>query len=162
MSTRKAASFLLRAVRRHSPSDSHDWASAMLREMDAIESDRAAVFWALGSSTAILGHWGRRSWANGVGARFFGILSGVGLAGVLALCAFGLLLLAFHFFPSSVDGRMPWLAWLIVIAIPMMIFSIAAVALWRTRRPLAVGVLLSATALGTHFVIALATHRNYQ
>jgi hypothetical protein len=45
--TRRLASKLLRAILRHSSADSQEWANAMLRELDFIENDWAALFWAL-------------------------------------------------------------------------------------------------------------------
>jgi len=54
--TRRLALRLLRVVVRNASSDSRDWADAMLRELDFIESDWAALFWALGSTTAIFRH----------------------------------------------------------------------------------------------------------
>ena len=54
MSTpRRLASRLLHEVARHSSSDSRDWANAMVRELDFIKSDWAALLWALGSTSAI-------------------------------------------------------------------------------------------------------------
>ena len=57
MSTvRRFAAKLLRPVICHAPDESQDWANAMLRELDFIESDWAALLWALGSTTAIFRH----------------------------------------------------------------------------------------------------------
>jgi hypothetical protein len=57
MSTvRRFASKVLRVVIRHASDESRDWANAMLRELDFIESDWAALLWALGSTTAISRH----------------------------------------------------------------------------------------------------------
>jgi hypothetical protein len=47
----------------HRPT-AQDWANAMLRELDFIESGWAALFWALGSTTAIYRYSSRglRAW----------------------------------------------------------------------------------------------------
>ena len=63
---RRLAARLLRGVLGLSPEESHDWARAMLAELEFIEGDWAALFWALGSATAILRHAARnwRSWIS--------------------------------------------------------------------------------------------------
>jgi hypothetical protein len=53
---RKLATGLLRAVLRLVPEESRQWATAMLHELDFVDGDWAALFWALGSVTAILRH----------------------------------------------------------------------------------------------------------
>jgi hypothetical protein len=52
---RLAFAILSTAVRRASPG-LREWGNAMLREMDFIEGDWAALFWALGSATALFKH----------------------------------------------------------------------------------------------------------
>jgi hypothetical protein len=47
---------------------------------------------------------------------------------------------------------------LAVIVVPETIFLVAAVALWRNRRPMAVGLVLSAVILVAHVVVHLTTH----
>jgi hypothetical protein len=143
----------------------------MLRELDFIENDWAALFWALGSTTAIFRHSiprGLRAWfgkhsgreeelmVKNIGKKAVGIASGVAIAGVVAICAFGVVRLLFHFFPAWDLGPVPW--WVAVILIPEMIFVVAAVALWRKRRLMAVGILLSAVTLVTHVIVHVATH----
>jgi len=165
---RKVATKLMRAVLRHSAAESHDWASAMLRELDFIESDWAALVWAFGGVTALFRRSSRRlcsllmnrlgheeGWMNDLRKRAVGIVSGVGIAAALA---FSLLYLASHFLPFADPERMPRLAWLIVITLPEVSFIFAAIALWRKRRSMAVGILLLAIVLATHFAIHLATH----
>ncbi len=169
--TRSLASKLLHMVLRHSPADSQDWANAMLRELDFIENDWTALFWALGSTTAIFRHSVRefRPWfgnrtghreepMNNIGKRAVGVASGVVIAGALVVCAFGLLLLAAYLFPSWGLDHLEWTHWLTVIVIPEAIFIVAAVKLWRKRGPMAVGILLSAIVLAVHFAIHVATH----
>jgi len=167
---RKVASTLLRFVLRHSPPNSGDWAAAMLGELEYIESDWAAMFWALGSTMAIFRH-SLRSWRgwfpgksfgkrnlmpNGTGNRTTGILTGAAIAGMLVVCAFGAVDLLFHLFPKWDLGPMPW--WMAVIVIPEIIFVVSIVLLWRRRRPMALGILLTAIILATHFAVHIATH----
>jgi hypothetical protein len=143
----------------------------MLRELDFIESDWEALSWALGSTSAIFRHFiprGLRTWlgkesgreqepmVKDIGKKAAGIASGVVIAGVVAIGAFGLVRLSFFFFPEWELGGVPW--WLAAIVIPEMIFVIAAVALWRKRRLMAVGILLSAATLVTHVIVHVATH----
>ena len=53
---RRLAYRLLNSVVRHVSPNSQDWASAMLRELDFVESDWGALLWALGSVTALFRH----------------------------------------------------------------------------------------------------------
>jgi len=168
--TRRMATRLLAFVVRHTSSQSQEWANAMLRELDFIESDWAAFFWALGSTTAIFRHAGRGLMAmlgksagekeergmKDIGAKAAGIASGVLIALGVVVCAFGLLWIWFHFFPVPGMGPVPW--WVAVIIIPEAIFVVAVASLWRKRKPVAVGILLLAITLMTHFIFHLATH----
>jgi hypothetical protein len=168
--TRRFASKLLRFVIRHSPSGSQDWGEAMLRELDFIESDWAALLWALGSTTAIFRHSARELRAkmgkhdpreekpmiNNIGKRTAGIVTGIAIAAVLIVSAFGLVHLLFYFVPAWDLRPMPWL--IAAVAISEAIFIYAVVTQWHKRRPMAVGILLSALVLVTHVVVHVATH----
>ena len=55
---RNLASQVLSTVLSHAPPEAREWAEAMLRELDYIDGDWAALFWALGSTTAIFRRWG--------------------------------------------------------------------------------------------------------
>ena len=170
--TRKLASRLLRAVVRHSSSDSRDWASAMLGELDYIESDWAALFWALGSAGAIFRHSVPRGFRAWFGKRLHreeglmlnirknaaGALSGVVLAVGVLVGAFGLVRLLFVLFPVADLKRVQWAELLAVIVVPETIFIVAAVALWRKKRSMAVGIVMSAITLVAHVVVHLTTH----
>jgi hypothetical protein len=165
---RKIATGLLRAALRYSSAESQEWASAMLRELDFIESDWAALFWALGGTTAIFGHSGDRLlvWLgkqfglkedgmNDFQKRAVGVISGVGIAVAVTIC----LLVVIHL--SGNPERIPWIAWTVIATLTEIGFVIAAIALWRKRRPMAVGILVSAALLGTHFVMHLASHGSH-
>jgi hypothetical protein len=167
---RRMATRLLAFVVRHTSSGSQEWANAMLRELDFIESDWAALFWALGSTTAIFRRVGRGLMAmlgrrpvkkeelkmKDVGEKAAGIASGVLIALGVVMCAFGLLWLWFHFFPVPGIGPVPW--WVAVIVIPESIFVVAVASLWKKRKSVAVGILLLAITLMTHFIFHLANH----
>jgi hypothetical protein len=170
---RRLSSRLLHAVVRHASSDSQGWARAMLRELDYIDSDWAALFWALGGTTAIFRYsvprevralierHSNRSQAlmmNNIGQKATGVISGVVIAVAVLASAFGLVRLLFSLVPAWDIERMPWAEWLTVIVVPETIFIVTAVAVWRRRRSMAIGILLSAITLITHFVFHLATH----
>jgi hypothetical protein len=143
----------------------------MLRELDFIESDWSALFWAIGSATAIFRHSvprGLKAWlvkcldqkeglgSESTGKKAVGLISGIVIAVAVAGCAFGLVSLIFYLFPAWDFGPVPW--WVGMMVIPEMICIGAAIALWRKRRLMAVGILLSAVTLGTHFIIRVTTH----
>jgi hypothetical protein len=143
----------------------------MLRELDFVSGDWAALFWALGSAAAIFRHAGRnwRLWLthlnrhreermNSTGKKAIGVVSGAVSAIMLVACAFGLLRLTDILFPSLSIANTEWTHWFSIIVIPEAIFIAAAVVLWRKRRPIAAGVLLTAVAIGLHVVIHVAGH----
>jgi hypothetical protein len=167
---RKIAVSLLRIVLRHSPTESQQWANAMLQELEFIEGDWEALFWALGSTTAIFRHSGGRLWVwvarqfgyeegrmNDFQKRALGGLSGVGIAAAVTICFMVLVHGTAHVFGFD---NSPWLPRVAVVMAWVMevLFVGAVIALWRKRRPVAVGILLSAILLGTHFAIYMSTH----
>jgi len=168
--SRRFASKLLRFVIRHSAPDSQTWGNAMLRELDFIESDWAALLWALGSTTAIFRHSARALWArmgkqdlqkerprvNSNGNKAAGIAAGIAIAAILIVTALSAVQLLFYFFPAWDLRPMPWIMAAFVISEAIFIFAV--VTLWRKRRPMAVGILLSAVLVVTHVIIHLATH----
>ncbi len=87
-----------------------------------------------------------------------GTLSGVGIALGVLLTAFGLVRLLLVIFPASTLKAVESAEMLSVIVVPEIIFLVAARALWRNKRPMAVGLVLSAVVLVAHFVIHLTTH----
>jgi hypothetical protein len=56
MTIRRLASVILAASVRWASPEVREWGKAMLREMDFVEGDWAALFWALGSATALFRH----------------------------------------------------------------------------------------------------------
>lgn len=167
------ASGLLRTATRYSPAETRDWASAMLRELDSIESDWAALLWATGGMSVAFRSVGRAlkgslgtciqekgQLKKGIAKQVAGAVSGILIAAVLAICAYGLYRFFVHSFPSIEMGRVPWVAWLTVIAVPEMTFIAFVVGQWRRNRSMAVGIMLSGTVLAVHFAIHIMNHWN--
>ena len=161
---RGCAKWLLEMVLRCAPRHCEQWASAMLSELDFIEGDWAALFWALGSAATIVRYCGlelarigfrRREEADmkDVAWVFAGVLASL----VLIVCAMGVFHLAEYFFPPMKQS-IPWPTWLVVFLLPETLFVIGAVRFWRKRRPMAVGVLLAAAIFATHFVMHIVSH----
>jgi hypothetical protein len=160
---------LLRAALRLAPEESREWALAMIRELEFIENDWAALFWAMGSAAAILRHAvnGWRSCMkhkaeedtrmNDKGKKALGV--GIGLLSSLMLvgCAFALLRIAALLFPGLGIDRLEWTHWLTVIVIPEAIFVTAAALLWRKKGPVAAGILTTALVVGLHVAVHLAS-----
>jgi hypothetical protein len=167
---RKIATGLLRAVLRASSEESREWAAAMLQELEFIEGDWEALFWALGSTTAIFRHSGGRIWVwlgrrfeyeegrmNDFQKRAVGVISGVGIAAAVTICFMVLVHGSAQIFGFT---HSPWMVkFAMLMAIVMeVLFVFTVVALWRKRRPMAVGILLAAILLGTHFAMYMSTH----
>ncbi len=168
---RRLAAALLRAALCFAPQVTREWAGAMLRELDFVPGEWAALLWALGSVTAIARHAGR-NWMHGIkqpethqeksmnskAKKAVGIASGAISAVLLTGCAFALLRIMDLLFPGLKIAQTEWTHWLTIIVIPEAIFIVAAIALWRRRGPVAVGILLTAIAIGLHAVIHIAGH----
>ena len=165
---RTLAARLLKAVVRLVPDETREWAVAMLRELDFIDGDWAAFFWALGSTTAILRHaisvW--RTWLelkqkkeagmNNTGKKALGV--GLGILSALALvgCLFAGLRILSILFPGLGLDHSGWAYWLAVMAIPEAIFVVATVMLWRKKGPIAAGILATGLAIALHVGVHLA------
>ena len=87
-----------------------------------------------------------------------GTLSGIGIAFGVLVAAFGLVRLLLVIFPASTLQGVESAEMLAVIVVPETIFVVAAVALWRNRRPMALGLVSSAVILVAHVVVHLTTH----
>ena len=164
---RKFAMRLLHEAAEHSSGECREWADAMLRELDFVESDWQALLWALGSTQAIFRHSGTKLWfrrhskearMNDLGKKAVGLVEGIAMAFGLVLLALGLLWIGFRYFPSLGLEQSEWTHLVLVIIIPEIVFVVAAVALWRKRKPMAVGILLWGAVLATHVVLHLASH----
>jgi len=160
---RRLAAALLRNAIRVAPEASREWAAAMLRELDFVEGDWAALMWALGSATVILRHaaiaW--REWfkgakkeevgMNNTGRKALGV--GLGMLSALALvgCTFAMLRIISLVFPGLEHS--PWAYWLAVMVVPEAIFVGATIALWRKRGPVAAGVLATGLMMALHVAV---------
>jgi hypothetical protein len=168
---RHLAIALLNAAARLAPPHAQDWAEAMLRELDFVSGDWAALWWALGGVGAIF-HQAGRSWGqkiferrrrveepmNSKGKKAVGVVSGAIAALLVVLCAFGLLRLTDLLFPALGIAGTEWTHWLSVIVIPEAMFVAAVIVLWRKRGPIAVGILVTAIAIGLHAALHMAGH----
>jgi hypothetical protein len=167
---RRVAAELLRAMLRLSPEQSREWASAMLQELEFVEGDWEALFWALGCATAIFRRSGRPilSWVirqlgfeegkmSDFQRRAVGLFSGIGIAIVLTVCFMIVTHLSGHIFGFD---HSPWMIRVaaIMAGVLEVVFVASVIALWRNRRPMAVGVLVTALLLGTHFAMYISTH----
>jgi hypothetical protein len=165
---RRLALALLRGVLRLAPEESREWASAMLRELDFIEGEWSALFWALGSAAAILRHaaslW--RTWLykktnqegrmNNTGKRVLGVGMGVLCALGLVGCAVAGLRFLELAFPGLGLQHSAWAYWLAVLAIPEAVFVGATILLWRRRGPVAAGILATALMMALHVAVHVA------
>ena len=95
---------------------------------------------------------------NEMGKKAVGMAEGVGMAVGLLLLALGVMWMGFRYFPSWGLEQAEWKHVLLMIVIPETIFVAAIIGLWRRRRPMAVGILLSAAVLATHVIVHMATH----
>jgi len=145
----------------------------MLGELDFIEGDWAALFWALGSARAIFKYsfprqlrawFGKcssqkeRPMLKHIRSNAAGTLAGIVIAVSVLVAAFGLVRLLLIFFPASDLKGVESAELLAVIVVPETIFVVAAAALWRKRRSMAMGLVLSAVILVAHVVVHLTTH----
>lgn len=160
---RRLAAALLRYAIRIAPEASREWAAAMLRELDFVEGDWAALMWGLGSTTVILRHaaaaW--REWLKGktkeevgmntTGKKALGV--GLGMLSALGLvgCTFATLRIAGLLFPGLEHSS--WAYWLAVMIVPEVIFVGATVALWRKRGPVAAGILATGLMMALHVAV---------
>lgn len=164
-----AHSLLCFAIR-HSPGISHEWAEAMLGELDYIPGEWESLFWALGSIVAIIHQSARQlqAWLlkyptpqerkmNTATQKTLGVLSGMGLALAFALVLVGVFVLAAQLFPSLGLMHAEWTHLLFNIVLPEIIFIIVAIRLWRTRLPVAAGILLIGFGMAAHVVIHFAS-----
>lgn len=167
---RRIATGLLRAVLRYSSAESREWATAMLQELEFIEGDWEALFWALGSTTAVFRHAGGRVWVgvarqfgyeegrmNDFQKRAVGVISGVGIAVGVTICFMVLTHGSAHVFGFDDSPWMMKFA-LLMATVMEVLFVATVIALWRKRRSMAVGILLTAIFLGTHFAIYASNH----
>ncbi len=156
---RRLAYAILNTVVRHSSAESRPWGTAMLQEFALVKDDWDALFWALGSSMALCRHSlpiQLQATFKSVVRSTPGILAGVAAAVVvLAVCVTGsVTMLNSSWFPSLPQQ----LARLLVFGPPEIFYLAGVVTLWRSRKPLAVGILLTGIAVMSHAIVHFATH----
>jgi hypothetical protein len=81
---------------------------------------------------------------NDVVKTIVGVASGIAIAIAIVIGAFGLFRISVQLFPVLGAGGIPWRAWLIIFALPEAIFVYGTMLVWKNRRPMAVGILVSA------------------
>jgi len=168
--TRRVASRVLTIVIRQSSGEGQLWGIAMLRELDFIQGDWAALFWAFGSTAALcrhsvrsrlrtLGDWhfNETFQIKRIAKKTTGIVSGVVGAGtVLALCV-GILIGLIRFASlQQENGRLA--DRLLIVVIPETLYVVGLITLLRRRKSVALGILLAGVILVTHAIIHFATH----
>ncbi len=95
---------------------------------------------------------------NERGKTAIGVIAGVGIAVGVAAVILAIRFMSFQYFPDFEAGRTPWRLLFLIFVVPETIFIAAAVALWKKRRPMAVGILLSALVPSVHIAMHLASH----
>jgi hypothetical protein len=169
--SRKLAVALLAAVVHHSPPGSRGWGRAMLREMECIPTNWAALRWAFGSTSAIFRYSPEHAWRDGhsnhssdgllktVGKILGGLTLAVAFCvGVLAVCILSITRLWTFLVPEWHLARMSWVGCVSVIGMPEMIFVIVAALLWRKRKIMSAGILACAVTLATHYILYVSAH----
>jgi hypothetical protein len=165
---RQFAPRLIAMVMKCVPAEGRSWGTAMLREMDRIESDRDLLSWAIGSATALfrysvatrigsfcqaLGNVERSQLEKGIE----GIFSGLGMAAaVLGVCV-----LAYSRLLRYGGWELRWTAvldGLLIFVLPEAGYAFAIALLWKQKRSTALGILTAAAILFTHVLIHHATH----
>ncbi|HEY9127492.1 MAG TPA: hypothetical protein VIM62_10220 [Acidobacteriaceae bacterium] len=149
-----------------------EWAEGMLRELDFVKSDWAALRWALGGAMVVarraaldwaLGEMDKRRQRREQKMDQMGKKAGWMLAGALgtialSLAALGLLFAVAVAFPKLGLDHAEWTHVLFVIVLPLAVCLSMAVWLWRRRRPAAIGILVAAVAMSTHVALHFAHH----
>jgi hypothetical protein len=175
---RRLAAKLLQALLRHAPEHRRAWLEAMLHELDWVEGDLAAFFWALGCTGVVFreclragASWLGRQCANllgfqtdkegkkmnATGKKTLGVLAGIGLALVLGISVFFLAPSIGLALESIGIHRNMWTHVLTVILPTELIAVAIAVFLWRKRQaPVAIGILATALLMAGHVVVTLA------
>jgi putative effector of murein hydrolase LrgA (UPF0299 family) len=167
---RRLAMRLLRFVVARSSAENQSWGCAMAREMDFVDNDWLAAFWALGSASALC-RYGisqqlrallQRSNYPALSLKDLAkkapaMLSGIVAAGaVLTLCV---LLLSSLVRASWFDPSQAKLAErLLFVAVPEAVYLASAIAFWRRSKAMAVGILAAATILIAHAFVHFVTH----
>ena len=87
------------------------------------------------------------------------MLLGVLIAVTLTAGAFGVLVGTLRLFPGLDHRGVSWPALILAFLLEVLLAAVT-VKFWQKKRPMAVGILLAAVILGTHFVMHIASHWN--
>ena len=152
---RRFAAQLLVGMVRCTSGEGRAWGEAMLREMDFVD-DESAVRWALGSASALCRH-SLAQVPRAFVPRMPALISGVAAASlVLAACV---LLLSWLVRATWFDPALAKLAdRVLFVVVPEALYVAAAIALWRQRRAVALGILAAGATLAAHALVHFATH----
>jgi hypothetical protein len=103
--------------------------------------------------------WLKQETLRSIAIKVTGLGTGVVISiGVLTACIFGLTQVSPLLSSRWHLAQVLWVQYMSVLGVPEVIFTIAAIALWQRRRAKSVGILVSAIALMTHFMIYVSTH----
>jgi hypothetical protein len=163
---------LLGAVVRHSPPGSRGWGRAMLREIECIPTDWAALRWALGSTSAIFRYSLEHAWRDGRSDRSAdgALLKAAGktvgalalavafCVSVLAVSVLSITRLSTFLVPEWHLAQTPWAGCMSVLGLPETVFVVAATLLWRKRKTVSAGILGCAVTLAAHFILYVSAH----
>lgn len=141
----------------------------MLAEVEFVDGDWAALRWACGSTAALCGHSLRRQLKACVETSFgprplqslatsgLAALAGIAAATVvLVVCA---LVLSSLLQSSSFDPSWHKFAdRLLVVVVPESVYLTTAAVVWRQRRAVAVGILMSGVILIAHAIAHFVAH----
>ena len=169
---RKCTYRLLSWVASRAQGRSHVWAEALLRELDFVPGEWAALWWALGGTMAVARHAGRwmvvercrRVWEwkeramEQMGKKAGWLAAGAVGTVALSLIALGVQFGAAELFPNLGLRNSMWIHLVMVLIIPLAICLGFAVKVWRTRRPVALGILLSAVVMSSQVILHFALH----
>ena len=176
---RSLARKLLRAALQFASPACREWAEAMLSELEYIEGEWPALFWALGCTTAIFRQcvleWSTQlgnqlgrflgirqtkeeSKMNSTGKKTLGVLSGVGIALALGVGAFFLRDVIADMLQAVGIQRSMWSHLLSVLMPTEVVLIIAAVLLWKRRAPVSIGILVTCAVMAIHVAVTLASH----
>lgn len=97
---------------------------------------------------------------NGVVKTIVGVASGMAITIAIVIGAFSLFHLSVYLFPSLGTGGFPWRAWLIIFVLPEAICIYGTMLVWKNRRPMAVGIMVSAIVFAAQFFMYFMSHRN--
>jgi hypothetical protein len=172
---RRWAHRLLSWSARTTPDEIRDWAAAMLHELEAVEGDWESLWWALGGASALVRYAARmmafrqlrhiEEWRHTVMEQF-GRKAGWLVVGALGTVALSLAALGLQFggaelFPQLGLRSSMWIHLIMVLFIPLAIALTFAAWIWRRKRPVALGILLSAVVMSGHVAIYFALHARH-